>query len=206
MQKAIILVLILVLSTVFVSAGYEKTTDRFSLEEGQSIKFNGKKLTLLNLDFENEKVIVCVNGEKSILAKSSTKTVNDAVLDLRKVTLNKADIRMWVNCPGCECDESCDNSACFDECEEDKDCDDNNELTEDKCYGKPKRCYNTKIEHTKESSEPTDTSEEGITSKTTYKVSQQINIPNPKLTHMFLISIVFMLLMALIYKKYLMPK
>lgn len=206
MHKIVILTIIFILSIAFASAGYQKTTERFSLEEGQSADLNGKRLTLLNLDFENEKVIVCLNGERKILSKRSTKTVNDAILELREVTMNKADIRMWVNCPGCECDESCDNSACFDECKEDKDCDDNEELTEDQCLGTPKKCYNIKIEGKTLYQESKEVSNEGITSKTTYPVSKQINVSGPKLTHMFLTAIIFVLIISLVYKKYLMPK
>jgi len=208
MRKIIILTAILILSIAFVSAEYQKTTERFTLEEGQSIEFNGKKLTLLNLDFENEKVIVCVNGERTILSKRKTKTVNDAILDLREVTMNKAEIRMWVNCPKCECDESCDNSICFDECYEDKDCDDGNDLTEDKCYGTPKKCYNKIIEGGEleiGDTEPQGNTE-GITSKTTYEIPKQINVSGPKLTNMFLLSIIFILAVALVYKKFLLPK
>lgn len=144
-MRKIILAIILILSIAFVSAEYQKTTERITLEEGQSTDFNGKRLTLLNLDFENEKIIVCVNGERMILAKGKTKTINEAMLDLRQVTMNKAEIRIWVNCPGCECDESCDNSICFDECYKDKDCDDRDDLTDDRCYGTPKRCHNKKV-------------------------------------------------------------
>jgi len=120
-------------------AGYNPTSERFSLEEGESIEYNGKKMTLINLDYENERVIVCVNGQKTILGEK-IKTVNDAILDLRTVTMNKADIRMRVNCPECECDENCDNTPCFDECFSNNECDDGNDLTEDTCSGSPKKC------------------------------------------------------------------
>ncbi|MBL7100968.1 MAG: hypothetical protein ISS23_03385 [Nanoarchaeota archaeon] len=144
MRKVIILVIILIFSLHLISAKPTPVSERISLEEGQSIDFNGKRLTLLNLDFEKEKVIVCVNGEKMILA-DEIKVTNGATLDLRKVTINKADIRIRVNCPGCECDETCDNSICLDKCSKDEDCDDGNDLTEDKCYGNPKRCHYKKI-------------------------------------------------------------
>lgn len=146
MRKVIFLAIILILSTAFVSAdSYQKTTERVMLEEGQSIEFNGKRLTLLNLDFENERAIICVNGERTILGMRKTKTINEAILELKKVTMNKAEIRIWINCPSCECDESCDNSVCFNECYKDEDCDDGNDLTEDECYGIPKSCHNKKV-------------------------------------------------------------
>jgi len=145
MRKAIILAIILILSITFVSAEYKPITKRITLEESQSTDFNGKRLTLLNLDFENEKVIVCVNGKKMILPLRKTKTVSGAMLELKKVTMNKAEIRVWINCPGCKCDESCDNSICFDECLTDKECDDGNDLTDDKCSGTPKRCHNDRV-------------------------------------------------------------
>lgn len=144
-MRKIILAITLILSIAFVSAEYQKTTERIILEEGQSTDFNGKRVTLLNLDFENEKAIVCVNGERTILGLRKTKTLSEAMIELKKVTMNKAEVRIWVNCPGCKCDESCDNSACFDECYEDKDCDDGDALTEDRCYGTPKRCHNKKV-------------------------------------------------------------
>lgn len=145
-MRRIIILIILLFSIAFVSAGsYQKTTERFALEEGESAELNGKMLTLLNLDFDRERAIVCVNGERTILGMRKAKTINKAMLELKKVTLNKAEIRMWVNCPGCECDESCDNSVCIDECYEDKECDDGDALTEDKCYGTPKKCHNKKI-------------------------------------------------------------
>jgi len=145
MRKTIVLVIILILVVSFVSArSYPPDTDRFDLEEGQSAQLNGKKITLMNLDYDNERVIVCVNGEKTILSQSRTKTINGAILDLRQVYLNRAEIKMWVDCPNCECDESCDNSVCFDECFRDRDCDDGNDLTEDKCSGDPKRCHSEK--------------------------------------------------------------
>lgn len=144
MRKIIILAIILLLSIASISAKSTSTSERIALEKGQSTDFNGKRVTLLNLDFENERVVVCINGEKMILS-DKTKKVNGATLDLRKVTMNKAEIRIWVDCPGCECDNTCDNSVCFDECYKDKDCDDGNDLTEDTCYGDPKRCHYKKV-------------------------------------------------------------
>lgn len=115
------------------------TSERFSLEKGRSVDFNGKRLTLMNIDFENERTVICLNGQKAILG-SKTKTIDGATLDLRKVTLNKADIRMWVGCEDCECDDGCDNTICFDDCYKDSDCDDGNDLTDDSCSGNPRRC------------------------------------------------------------------
>ena len=227
MRKIIILAIILFFCIPFVNARYQTDTARFTLEEGQSAELNGKRLTLLNLDFEKERVIVCVNGEKTILS-SKTKEVNGAVLDLRKVTMNKADIRMWVNCPGCECDKNCDNSVCFDQCYEDEDCDDGNALTEDKCYGSPKKCHNQKTkecildEHCDDGNEYTiDKCSELLkkcvhTEKTIYKeeikeINEQItgnsviNISGKyaKKIHPLLLSITFgFMIIAVIIKKF----
>ncbi len=144
MQKTSIIVF-LALILILVSVNAATNTVRLSLKEGESQDFNGKRISLVNLDYDKERVIVCVNGEKTIL-KSRTKTINGATLDLRKVTMNHAEIRIWVNCPDCECDDSCEeNYKCFDQCFTDKDCDDGNDLTEDICSGTPKKCYNKKV-------------------------------------------------------------
>ena len=147
MYKPIILAIMIIFCLSFVSAKYLPVSERISLEKEQTVEFNGKRITLLNLDFEKERALVCVNGEKAILINFKTETVNDAILRLKKVTMNRAEISIRVNCPGCECDETCDNSVCFDECLKDDDCDDGNDLTENECYGNPKRCH---YEKTKE--------------------------------------------------------
>lgn len=225
MRKLILIILFLVLFLAVVSAGTDTETERTELEEGQSMEVSGKRLTLMKLDYENQRVIVCVNGKRAILSERSTKNVNDAIINLRGVTKNKADIRMSVNCPGCECDESCDNSICFDKCYTDKDCDDGNDLTEDECFGTPKICHNTKIkectvdEHCEDNDDCTIDkcsdilnkcshtrktecgSIEKITSETAKETPHNLQIPDVQMVSMCLVGIVLVLILAVIYKK-----
>lgn len=225
MIKPALCILFFVLFLSIVSAKTDIKTERMELEEGQSMELSGRRLTLINLDYENQRVIVCVNGKRSILSEGSTKNINEAAVDLRKVTQNKADIRMSVYCPGCECDERCDNSVCFNKCYSDKDCDDGNDLTEDKCSGTPKTCHNIRVkectvdEHCDDNNDCTIDkcssilskcshtkkvecdSIEKVTSDTTKNIVEKIPPQDVKVVSMMLIGVIFILIVALIFKK-----
>ncbi len=123
-------------------------TEEVELRSGESYSFDGRNITLLELDTKDDKVVICVNNEKIII--SDDRYIKGINIDLKWVRENNAkfEFRYGV-CE--ECDYGIwDNLDCFDECSLNKDCDDNNENTVDECDGRPKKCINTEIKKEEE--------------------------------------------------------
>ncbi|MEK6936937.1 MAG: hypothetical protein AABW58_02600 [Nanoarchaeota archaeon] len=86
---------------------------RVNLEVSESYYSDGRNVTLLGIDKDNGKALVCVNNERAILSKDRQKTVNEVSLLVKRIS--KEDIRLDVKvyCEDCECDDSCLNDRCI---------------------------------------------------------------------------------------------
>ena len=131
----------------------------FALAKTETVKFGkmdsyelkDKNITVITYDEEDDKVILCVNGERAIVSEDRDKTVNGLLIHIREVKQSYAKLEISRTCSGskCSCEkvgEECDNTPCFDECKENSECDDGDVNTNDFCTGKPKKCVNNPIE------------------------------------------------------------
>ncbi len=82
------------------------------LSRGESYEFQGKNITILNLNEKDDKAIICVNNVKTIISDNKEKTINPIVIDLKYVKDGVARLRLDGNCRRCVCDESCSNDLC----------------------------------------------------------------------------------------------
>jgi len=104
MKKGIVLFLLMI------SFVFALTTD-IELRKFESYEFKGKNITLLNLNADDDKVIVCVNNFKTIV--SDRKTVNGLVVDLKNIKDDVVSFELENGCrENCICDDSCDNNRC----------------------------------------------------------------------------------------------
>ncbi len=145
MKKAILL-LILVMIPVALAR-----TEEVELKQGESYSFDGRNITLMKLDKSDDRVVICVNNKKEIV--SDNKYVSGVNIDLKWVRDNSAKFEFRFS----ECEECnygiWDNLDCFDECNLDIDCNDNDENTIDECKGRPKKCIDTEIKKEEEKEE-----------------------------------------------------
>lgn len=143
MRKVILCLLILILIPVVLAK-----TEEAELRGGESYMVDGRNITLLKLNKPGKNVVICVNNKKEII--SDYKYTNGINIDLKWVREDRAKFEFrFSECEDCDFG-NWDNLDCFDGCNIDKDCDDNNEETLDKCDGRPKKCVNKIIEVEKE--------------------------------------------------------
>ncbi|MAG50036.1 hypothetical protein CL621_00150 [archaeon] len=81
------------------------------LEIGESIALGGRNVTLMDLEAKEDKIIVCINGEKNIIPKIG-KTVNKVFIEPRRVTSTYAEIRLKTT-ESDSCGTECSNTICF---------------------------------------------------------------------------------------------
>jgi len=107
MSRILLLSIVCILAVHIVYAEVERPT----LSIGQSFLFDGKNVTLV--DSSEDSVIICVNGEKTII--SNQKTVNGVIIDLVDSDESQAKLRLDYECnKDCECNEDeCSNNICF---------------------------------------------------------------------------------------------
>lgn len=106
-----------------------------------SIEIKNQNITLLNLNSKGEdKVVLCINGIKSIFAEDKEKTINNAIVKVINIKTDQSRIRVESNCKDCIIN---DNNDCFHECNLNLDCNDNNNETIDTCIGNPRKCFYT---------------------------------------------------------------
>ena len=55
------------------------------MQVGSSVELEDQNLSLLKLDRKDDKVILCINGEKTIAAEDKVKTVNNVIIDVKDV-------------------------------------------------------------------------------------------------------------------------
>ncbi|MBU2639793.1 MAG: hypothetical protein KKG75_03775 [Nanoarchaeota archaeon] len=166
-MKTAILAIILVLLLVPIIEAKTLTQDLKPLE---SVEIENQNVTLLRLDSKGDKVIVCVNGVKAIIADNDAKTVNNVFVEVRDIKTDYAKLRLESKCNSCVLSN---NNECLNECNSNADCNDNNALTEDSCLGIPRKCVFT--EKPKEPIPPEKTS----ATITVNVESQEITIPEP---------------------------
>lgn len=137
------------------------TTERTELFVGRSIEFEGKNISLVVTNFDEDKAVICLDGQKIILTKNNDKTVNRVIFDLRRVNQDSIDLKIDYNCDK-NCNSYVSNSACFPkveeiseeiienvpECTSNLDCDDGSDLTADNCMNN--KCFNVEIQKKEE--------------------------------------------------------
>ena len=107
---------ILVVLTIIIFAGQvhaKKETNTFSV--GESYVFDDKNITVIQIDEDRDKVIVCVNNAKGIVDES--KQINDVYLTIKSASGNSAKIDMTYTCndndDDCRCNGvECSNDRC----------------------------------------------------------------------------------------------
>jgi len=109
MKKTLLLLFMILFSNISLAA-----TETFDLYINNSFEFEDKNISLVNVDFENDKAVLCMNNEKFILDIDNDKTFNQVTFDLRKVDQRNIELKVGYKCEGdCICDESCSNDKCF---------------------------------------------------------------------------------------------
>lgn len=110
MKKLLILVLLL-----FVPFAYARGVD-IILHEHESYMEEGINITLMNIDKNKEKFIICVNNEQTIVTEEGVSN-KDFVLDVDYIDKDKirVDIDVDRDCKkeDCECTGYCYNKRCF---------------------------------------------------------------------------------------------
>lgn len=137
-MRRVLLIAIFVLSIFSV---YGKTVD-LDLYLNQSYEGFGKNITLLNVDTKEDKAVICINQQKFII--SNDRSIDNILLEIG--SFKKDFVRMDISdgCDRCKCETNCDNSVCFDICDEDSDCETRRNFNVE-CKGKPKDCVYTAI-------------------------------------------------------------
>ncbi len=106
-KKGGLYLFILLFFVAFVNA-FSATSE---LRIGGSIDLSGRNVTLVALDAKEDKMIVCVNGERSIIPEWG-KTVKEVLIEPRKITSYYAEIRLKTAEDG-SCGPECSNEVCF---------------------------------------------------------------------------------------------
>ncbi|MDD5254344.1 MAG: hypothetical protein PHG05_04595 [Candidatus Nanoarchaeia archaeon] len=89
-------------------------TESIDLELGQSYLIDNKNITLLRINPQEDKVILCINNENVILSEDAGKNLRNIVLELKNIYSNeKIRLKMDSTCKDCKCDENCLNSNCY---------------------------------------------------------------------------------------------
>jgi hypothetical protein len=104
-MKIQILLLFFVLMGVVSGASIEET-----LAVGNSLEFKGKNITLLAVAEDEDRIMICVNGEKGVIGEDDV--LNGADIKSKDIESDYVTMRVIVDCEDCVCDESCDNSVC----------------------------------------------------------------------------------------------
>ncbi|MDP3919113.1 MAG: hypothetical protein Q8Q35_04405 [Nanoarchaeota archaeon] len=136
MKKAVLFMFIALLLVTTIEA----RTLTEEVQIGNSITIDNQKVSVVSVDTKSNKAIICVNNVKGIVSRDSEKTINNVRVEVRSVTSNSARLRLESSCNNCI---ETDNSICFNECNINSDCNDNDETTIDQCLGTPRKCvYN----------------------------------------------------------------
>ena len=85
-------------------------TVEFEVEDSYLIK--DKNVTLLDINYDEDKVILCINNQKSIFSDDKDKYFNNMQIDVKSINDDKAKIRIERSCSNCVCDDSCKNDLC----------------------------------------------------------------------------------------------
>jgi len=120
---------------VFVLVGFLVSAVDMSviLDKGESVVIKDKNVSLV--DSLNDKILICVNGEKKIIEEGLSKRVNDVLIEVKKANFEEVSLKLSYRCGNCLCDD-CSNEVCFAECKSDVDCDDKDGNSIDVCEEK----------------------------------------------------------------------
>ena len=144
MKKAVFWLITLILLVIPVKA--ETITQEMNILD--TVVIDNQTVTLLDLETKKDKIVVCVNNEKNIVAKNKPKIVNNVRFEVRKVDNNIAKIKMKSKFKKCVAK---DNKECLHKCNTDTDCDNEDGTTIDECTGIPRECkYSTRPVEKKE--------------------------------------------------------
>jgi hypothetical protein len=163
MKKAIFYTILAILLLTTVSAK-TVTEDLGPLE---SVIIENQNITLIDLDNDENKAILCVNGVKTIVKEDISKTVNNLVIEIRDVTSTYIDVKLSGNCDDCVLNN---NINCLHTCNSNLDCNDDNDKTTDYCIGSPRNCF---YENLQEEIDP-------IVPDKPEEITIQVNIEKPK--------------------------
>jgi len=112
-----------------------------SVDEEQDIFKKGDKKLINGIEIQVLEIIYFPEPEdrRIEINLDSTTICSDGVCDLGEDSEN-----CCIDC-GCQTDYTCENNECVyrpaNKCEIDVDCDDNNLITKDLCFGEPKTCH-----------------------------------------------------------------
>ncbi len=195
MGKYLLLLLILLLAT---------SVAAITMRVGDSYYINGKNVTLISIDGAEKNAVFCVNGIKStvIFTKKEVVNLNGARLEVFDNTLRSLKVRINADpCLDCFCDKYCSNAACYNnplpDCNEDIECNDNNNLTEDRCLRQ--KCYNIAEEPMEK--EEIEKREEVISSfKGVEESSKKFN-PLKIITPIILLLLILIIVLRFIFRK-----
>tara|TARA_Y100000034_G_C6789575_1_gene353446 strand:+ start:384 stop:935 length:552 start_codon:yes stop_codon:yes gene_type:complete len=113
-----------------------------TIKVGESIVIEDQNVTVMDTETKGDKVLLCVNGVKSIVSDEKDRTVNNVFVSVSRVKEFEARLKLESRCDECTLNN---NVACYDECSQDSDCNDDDEKTQDSCIGAPKKCFYTEI-------------------------------------------------------------
>ena len=139
MKKLLLVMLILLLSVTSASA--------ILMRVNESYYSNGKNITFVGLDFLEKNADFCRNGlnKKIFFAREGVHEIDGVKLDIFDNGVSFIKVRIYVDpCQDCFCDKNCLNLACYNlkvpDCVDDRECDDNQTITEDRCL--KNKCFN----------------------------------------------------------------
>tara|TARA_Y100000310_G_scaffold343159_1_gene449547 strand:- start:60230 stop:60724 length:495 start_codon:yes stop_codon:yes gene_type:complete len=86
--------------------------ETIEFEVGDSYLIKDKNVTLLDINYDEDKVILCINNQKSIFSDDKDKYFNNMQIDVKSINDDKAKIRIERACSNCACGDSCKNDLC----------------------------------------------------------------------------------------------
>lgn len=109
MKRLIILFLLIMASVV-----YARSID-INLNMNESYYEDGVNITLLNIDKNKEKFIICVNGKEYIVTEAG---ISKAIFSIKVKDINKKAVKLEIDidnkdCDNCRCEGYCNNKRCF---------------------------------------------------------------------------------------------
>jgi|TARA_Y100000310_G_scaffold9719_2_gene10450 LPXTG-motif cell wall-anchored protein len=101
--------------TLLMSSLVSATTETINLDIGESFVIRDKNITLVNINEDDEKVVVCVNNKRAIVEDNEgEKLVNGVYVEVKSVDREDARLKIERDCDDndCECESDCSNNLC----------------------------------------------------------------------------------------------
>jgi len=102
-------IVMLILVSLIVNAA----TETIDLSIGDSFDLLDKNVTLMAVNDDEGKIIVCVNNQKVIIEDNDEKLVNGVYIEVERVNSGNARLKIERDCKNCECGENCNNELCI---------------------------------------------------------------------------------------------